>query len=157
MTFTFSIMIRNVLAGVLSECKVLNFMSIWLFLWFQEREEAEAMLGIEGEKIKEEESDSNAAPARSGRSQSSKGRSKDRERVSSVRDELWNWLNLWQEPPRSPISLWTFAIHSRSIPGAVRVWVNCFLYIRVGWAPPGIWHWSHNSLFVLFFYWINKK
>ncbi|KAF4088383.1 hypothetical protein AMELA_G00082260 [Ameiurus melas] len=69
-----------------------------LALWFttekrhrdMEREEAEAMLGKDGQKVKEEkeELDSNLAPARSGRSQSSKGRSKERERVSSGRDEL---------------------------------------------------------------------
>ncbi|MCI4374726.1 hypothetical protein PGIGA_G00009060 [Pangasianodon gigas] len=69
-----------------------------LALWFttekhhrdMEREEAEAMLGIDGQKVKEEkeESDSNPTPARSGRSQSSKSRSKERERVSSGRDEL---------------------------------------------------------------------
>lgn len=48
------------------------------------------MLGIDGQKEKEEkdELDNNLAPARSGRSQSSKGRSKERERVSSGRDEL---------------------------------------------------------------------
>ncbi|KAB5587057.1 hypothetical protein PHYPO_G00008540 [Pangasianodon hypophthalmus] len=69
-----------------------------LALWFttekhhrdMERQEAEAMLGIDGQKVKEEkeESDSNPTPARSGRSQSSKSRSKERERVSSGRDEL---------------------------------------------------------------------
>ncbi|XP_017339962.1 prolyl 3-hydroxylase 3 [Ictalurus punctatus] len=69
-----------------------------LALWFttekrhrdMEREEAEAMLGTDGQKVKEEKEalDSNLAPARSGRSQSSKGRSKERERVSSGRDEL---------------------------------------------------------------------
>lgn len=48
------------------------------------------MLEIAGQKgeDKKEESDSNVTPARSGRSQSSKGRSKDRERVSIGRDEL---------------------------------------------------------------------
>lgn len=48
------------------------------------------MFGTDGQKVKEEKEalDSNLAPARSGRSQSSKGRSKERERVSSGRDEL---------------------------------------------------------------------
>ncbi|GAA6094374.1 prolyl 3-hydroxylase 3 [Tachysurus ichikawai] len=69
-----------------------------LALWFttekhhrdMEREEAEAMLGIGGQKIKEEkeEFDDNLPPARSGRSQTSKSRSKEKERVSSGRDEL---------------------------------------------------------------------
>ncbi|XP_060777591.1 prolyl 3-hydroxylase 3 [Neoarius graeffei] len=69
-----------------------------LALWFttekhhrdMEREEAETMLGIDGQKEKEATDmlDSNLAPARSGRSQSSKGRSKERERVSIRRDEL---------------------------------------------------------------------
>lgn len=59
-------------------------------MWFQEREEAEAMLGIEKQKVKDEkkELDNNLTPARSGRSQTSKSRSKERERVSSMRDEL---------------------------------------------------------------------
>ncbi|KAG7335812.1 hypothetical protein KOW79_000505 [Hemibagrus wyckioides] len=69
-----------------------------LALWFttekhhrdMEREEAEALLGIGGQKVKDEneELDSELAPARSGRSQASKSRSKDMERVSSARDEL---------------------------------------------------------------------
>ncbi|XP_062847929.1 prolyl 3-hydroxylase 3 [Trichomycterus rosablanca] len=70
-----------------------------LALWFttekhhrdMEREEAEAIWAPDGQKgLKKdsEESDSALAPARSGRSQSSKGRSKDRERVRTFRDEL---------------------------------------------------------------------
>ncbi|XP_053349742.1 prolyl 3-hydroxylase 3 [Clarias gariepinus] len=69
-----------------------------LALWFttekrhrdMEREEAEAMLGISVQKAQEEkeEHDSNHAPARSGRSQTPKGRSKERERVSTGKDEL---------------------------------------------------------------------
>ncbi|KAI5105936.1 prolyl 3-hydroxylase 3 [Silurus meridionalis] len=69
-----------------------------LALWFtteklhrdMEREEAEAMFGLEGKEEMEEkeESDSKHAPARSGRSQPSKVRSKERERVSSGKDEL---------------------------------------------------------------------
>lgn len=69
---------------------MLEIVSTSLFMWFQEREEAEALLGIGGQKLKDEneELDSELAPARSGRSQTSKSRSKDMERVSSARDEL---------------------------------------------------------------------
>lgn len=84
--------------SVLNNCNnVLEIVSTWLFMWFQEREEAEALLGIVGQKLKDEneELDSELAPARSGRSQTSKSRSKDMERVSSVRDELWTYLNFW--------------------------------------------------------------
>ncbi|XP_026854924.2 prolyl 3-hydroxylase 3 [Electrophorus electricus] len=70
-----------------------------LALWFttekhhrdMEREEAEAMWAAEGlAVVKEEAEDPNStlSPARRGRSQASKGRSKERERVSSRRDEL---------------------------------------------------------------------
>ncbi|KAF7708288.1 hypothetical protein HF521_017345 [Silurus meridionalis] len=65
-----------------------------LALWFtteklhrdMEREEAEAMFGLEGKEEMEEkeESDSKHAPARSGRSQPSKVRSKERERVNAI-------------------------------------------------------------------------
>ncbi|KAI4883700.1 hypothetical protein NFI96_031576 [Prochilodus magdalenae] len=70
-----------------------------LALWFttekhhrdMEREEAEAIWAADGQSVVQEEKedpDSKLAPARSGRSQISKGRSKERERVTGGRDEL---------------------------------------------------------------------
>ncbi|XP_066539393.1 prolyl 3-hydroxylase 3 [Hoplias malabaricus] len=70
-----------------------------LALWFttekhhrdMEREEAEAMWAADGQSVvkeKQEDSEGNLAPARTGRSQTTKGRSKERERVTSGRDEL---------------------------------------------------------------------
>ncbi|KAL7875208.1 hypothetical protein SRHO_G00061780 [Serrasalmus rhombeus] len=70
-----------------------------LALWFttekhhrdMEREQAEAMWAADGQSVvkeDQEDPDSALAPARSGRSQTSKGRSKERERVTSGRDEL---------------------------------------------------------------------
>lgn len=70
-----------------------------LALWFttekhhrdMEREEAEAMWAADGQSVVKEEKedpDSPLAPARSGRSQTPKARSKERERVRSGRDEL---------------------------------------------------------------------
>ncbi|XP_072536667.1 prolyl 3-hydroxylase 3 [Salminus brasiliensis] len=70
-----------------------------LALWFttekhhrdMEREQAEAMWAADGQSVVKEEKedpDSTLAPARSGRSQTSRGRSKERERVRSGRDEL---------------------------------------------------------------------
>ncbi|KAL7886530.1 hypothetical protein AOLI_G00042510 [Acnodon oligacanthus] len=70
-----------------------------LALWFttekhhrdMEREQAEAMWAADGQSVvKEDQEDPNSAlaPARGGRSQTSKGRSKERERVTSGRDEL---------------------------------------------------------------------
>ncbi|KAL6489509.1 hypothetical protein MHYP_G00032500 [Metynnis hypsauchen] len=70
-----------------------------LALWFttekhhrdMEREQAESMWAADGQSVvkeDQEDPDSALAPARSGRSQTSKGRSKERERVTSGRDEL---------------------------------------------------------------------